>query len=227
MCLPCPLGGSCAGFVNGNYTLPVPTAGWYNMNSTLTNVRAFLPPSLFASCPRGSLVHAAVLWTSWGHCSLLSCACQLCSLRTPRFHVLCCPFCSRPPSMLQPGVSNQTLFDLCPDDRGLLGRKDKTCLVPCEPAAACVGANLCSSGYQDLGPSYRCSSCANNYYRIAGDCVKCPSQGWILILVFLAMAVSSSAPVHCSAPRLHVFVSPYHRTCCRPAPHSPPLFASG
>jgi hypothetical protein len=40
MCLPCPLGGACAGFVNGNYTLPVPTAGWYNMNATLTDVRS-------------------------------------------------------------------------------------------------------------------------------------------------------------------------------------------
>ena len=114
-----------AGYVNGNFTLPVPIAGWYNLNSTA-------------------------------------------QLDNP----------------------NGTLFQLCPDERGIVKRADQTCIVPCEPAEACVGANLCAEGYRDTAPAYRCSACADNYYRIAGDCVVCPSQSWILIVLFLIAAVA-------------------------------------
>ena len=59
-----------------------------------------------------------------------------------------------------PTASNASLFDLCPDARGLKDRADKTCIVPCEPAEACVGANVCAKQYTDKLPLYRCSSCA-------------------------------------------------------------------
>ena len=122
-CLPCPTGATCAGNINGNFTLPQPTPGWYNLNATL-----------------------------------------------------------------QPG-GNHTLFELCPDARGLTGRQDLTCVVPCEPADACAGLNYCNVGYVDVPPSFRCSTCAPNYYRYNGACVVCPSSAWLLIVLFLVLAV--------------------------------------
>jgi hypothetical protein len=59
--------------------------------------------------------------------------------------------------------TNATLFDLCPDARGLKDRVDKTCVVPCEPSEACVGANVCARQYTDKPPLYRCSSCAREW----------------------------------------------------------------
>jgi hypothetical protein len=63
-----------------------------------------------------------------------------------------------------PTASNASLFDLCPDARGLKDRADKTCIVPCEPAEACVGANVCAKQYTDKLPLYRCSSCARECF---------------------------------------------------------------
>jgi IPT/TIG domain len=123
VCLPCPPGASCAGFVNNVLTLPVALSGWYNLNGTVI------------------------------------------------------------------GPANKTLFDLCPDKRGLSGRLDKTCVVPCQPTEACTGNNLCAVGYKDAGPNYRCSVCADNYYMSAGLCVKCPSAPWVLIVAFIAVSI--------------------------------------
>ena len=123
-CLPCPQGATCAGYVNQQYTLPVPASGWYNLNGTL----------------------------------------QL--------------------------NANATLFALCPDARGLTNRLDLTCIVPCEPAEACAGANYCGEGYTDTSPAYRCSTCALGFYRLSGSCAVCPSSAWVLIVVFLVIAVA-------------------------------------
>ena len=42
--------------------------------------------------------------------------------------------------------------------------------VPCEPFEACIGNNTCSSAY--VGD--RCRDCADQHYRLSGECVPCP-----------------------------------------------------
>jgi hypothetical protein len=90
----CPMGAFCPGYVNGEFKLPVPLPGWYNLNGSLQLGR------------------------------------------------------------------NATLFDLCPDSRGIRTRVDRTCVVPCEPSEACLVGNQCAAQYVDKDPMYRCSSCA-------------------------------------------------------------------
>lgn len=85
--------------------------------------------------------------------------------------------------------TNLTLFDLCPDARGLPDRADKTCIVPCQPLTACLGNNSCAYGYMDGGPLYRCSNCAPDFYHSNGDCVKCPSAAWALIVIFIIVSI--------------------------------------
>lgn len=125
LCLPCPVGGACAGYVDLAFTLPTPQAGWYNLNG----------------------------------------------------------------SFQEGTIGNQTLFQLCPDSRGLVDRHDLTCIVPCDPPEACIGNNLCSEAYRDAAPLFRCGLCAEGFYRVSGGCVKCPSQAWLLIVLFILLAV--------------------------------------
>ena len=51
-----------------------------------------------------------------------------------------------------------------------------SCVVPCEPKEACLGANECADGYGSAAPSYRCAACAPGFYRSNGFCEACP--GW-------------------------------------------------
>lgn len=62
--------------------------------------------------------------------------------------------------------------------------------VPCEPKDACIGNNECQARFT----GYRCSLCAEGYYRVAGDCEECPNNPGLILaffvagMVFLAMA---------------------------------------
>ena len=52
-------------------------------------------------------------------------------------------------------------------------------LRPCEPAAACLGGNTCAEGYV----AERCAACLpGKYYRMNGECVKCPSSMYALYI---------------------------------------------
>jgi hypothetical protein len=58
--------------------------------------------------------------------------------------------------------------------------------APCEPKWACLGNNLCAEGYT----SARCSECVKGkYYRINGECEKCPDQPWLIFVLFFLAAV--------------------------------------
>ena len=81
----------------------------------------------------------------------------------------------------------------CVEDRGhrkdLEGQAGCNYIVPCEPKNACAGANQCGIGYRDEPPLYRCSACADRYYRLAGECIECPDNPWLIVVAFLCVAV--------------------------------------
>lgn len=58
--------------------------------------------------------------------------------------------------------------------------------VPCEPKVSCVGNNTCALGYMGA----RCGFClTGSYYRLAGQCVRCPDNPWLIVIAFVAGAV--------------------------------------
>jgi len=62
--------------------------------------------------------------------------------------------------------------------------------APCEPKWACLGNNLCAEGYTDV----RCSQCIKGkYYRINGECEKCPDQPWLVFVMFFVGAAGAAA----------------------------------
>ncbi|KAA0147327.1 hypothetical protein FNF31_07613 [Cafeteria roenbergensis] len=81
-------------------------------------------------------------------------------------------------------------------------RDECPAFAPCEPKWACLGANLCSEGYT----SERCSQCVQGkYYRINGECEKCPDQPWLIfVLFFLAAAVLSFAAWMLNARQVNI-----------------------
>jgi len=54
-------------------------------------------------------------------------------------------------------------------------------MVGCDPPEACAGNNLCSRGYTGV----RCGLCELGFFRLDGECVKCPDLGWLFILLFV------------------------------------------
>src|SRR6185312_11452495 len=58
--------------------------------------------------------------------------------------------------------------------------------VPCSPASSCLGSNECGIGYT----GDRCSLCVKGaYYRVNGQCVKCPDSPWAVVILMLAAAL--------------------------------------
>eukprot|EP01138_Halocafeteria_seosinensis_P004698 gb/GECG01004804.1/.p1 GENE.gb/GECG01004804.1/~~gb/GECG01004804.1/.p1 ORF type:complete len:2888 (+),score=298.40 gb/GECG01004804.1/:1-8664(+) len=51
--------------------------------------------------------------------------------------------------------------------------------LPCEPNRACTGNNTCAKQYA----GFRCSDCADGYFRIAGLCQSCPDHAWLLAVM--------------------------------------------
>ncbi len=54
------------------------------------------------------------------------------------------------------------------------------CLKPraCDPPESCLGDDLCSEEYLSTPPLFRCATCRDGFYRIAGKCRKCPDNPW-------------------------------------------------
>jgi hypothetical protein len=65
------------------------------------------------------------------------------------------------------------------------------CLAPrpCDPPESCIGEDLCSKPYMSKAPLYRCASCSQGYYRLAGKCRKCPDNPWILVVSFVVIVL--------------------------------------
>eukprot|EP01138_Halocafeteria_seosinensis_P015079 gb/GECG01015392.1/.p1 GENE.gb/GECG01015392.1/~~gb/GECG01015392.1/.p1 ORF type:complete len:1316 (+),score=129.54 gb/GECG01015392.1/:1-3948(+) len=51
--------------------------------------------------------------------------------------------------------------------------------LPCEPNRACTGNNTCAKEYT----GFRCSDCADGYFRIGGLCQSCPDHAWLLAVM--------------------------------------------
>jgi hypothetical protein len=92
---------------------------------------------------------------------------------------------TRPDPMVGWYDMNGTASSQCPDSFRAGEAERDVCVVPCEPAWSCAGSNFCGVGYVSEEPNYRCSSCAEGYFRQAGLCVKCPDNAWLLIIFFL------------------------------------------
>ena len=61
--------------------------------------------------------------------------------------------------------------------------------VACEPADSCLGANKCAANYQ----GERCQDCAARFYRVNGECIKCPDSPMAVIIVFVLLALLALA----------------------------------
>jgi len=62
------------------------------------------------------------------------------------------------------------------------GRAKCPTFLPCEPTWSCLGNNTCAEGYTD----FRCSHCIKGkYYRVNGECVKCPNSPWMIFIMFM------------------------------------------
>jgi hypothetical protein len=70
----------------------------------------------------------------------------------------------------------------------------RRCLAPrpCDPPESCIGDDLCSRAYTSVAPLYRCATCADGYYRLAGKCRKCPDNPWILIVTFVVIVLAAA-----------------------------------
>jgi len=68
----------------------------------------------------------------------------------------------------------------------------QVCVVPCEPAGACAGGNVCQDGYESLAPQFRCASCVSGFYRRSGLCEPCPDQPWLPIAIFVTLAICAA-----------------------------------
>jgi hypothetical protein len=56
---------------------------------------------------------------------------------------------------------------------------------PCSIAEACVGNNVCASGYRGLW----CAACENEYFILKGKCHKCPRTTWWMVCFACAAIV--------------------------------------
>jgi hypothetical protein len=92
---------------------------------------------------------------------------------------------------------NGSMADACPEgeQKDMLGRD--VCIVACLPQEACIGNNYCADAYRSTAPFFRCGSCNKGYYRVSGDCMKCPNSPIALIIgmILLAMVAAGAAYV--------------------------------
>jgi hypothetical protein len=100
--------------------------------------------------------------------------------------------------------------------RALPGGPGCPVFVACEPLESCLGANRCAVQYsncpwvyQDANNNYkcmepvssipdygRCAYCANRFYRVNGECIKCPDSPWATVVVFLVIALLAMFTAH-------------------------------
>jgi hypothetical protein len=92
----------------------------------------------------------------------------------------------------QMNITGPARADLCEPERA--NRTWCPDFVPCEPEKACLGNNTCALGYDKI----RCSECLKGkYYRLDGECIKCPNQPWVLVVgvIFAAVVLCTTAYV--------------------------------
>ena len=84
--------------------------------------------------------------------------------------------------------SDVSMLSVCPASFRDLGRD--VCIVPCQPASSCLANNFCSLGYASKPPMFRCTSCANGYFRSATLCARCPdSPAAVIVIVVLVLII--------------------------------------
>jgi len=80
----------------------------------------------------------------------------------------------QPASMCHPNTMGRVMYG-CPS------------LYACEPPWSCLGSNVCAEGYE----GERCMFCLRGkYYRVNGECVKCPDSVWAVIIGLLLLLVA-------------------------------------
>jgi len=84
---------------------------------------------------------------------------------------------------------SETVCDPIRKEEGLRSNKECENFVACDPPEACLGANICADGYANKAFPYRCSQCADGYYRSSGSCRQCPNNPELNIVFFFIVAV--------------------------------------
>jgi len=79
--------------------------------------------------------------------------------------------------------------ELCPaEHRNVQFRPICPVFSPCEPPGSCLGNNVCAEGYEGA----RCAQCIKGkYYRVNGECIKCPDSPMAVIIIFILLAMSA------------------------------------
>lgn len=72
--------------------------------------------------------------------------------------------------------------ELC--DKKRRAREHCPFIIPCDPPDSCLGENKCSERYSGV----RCALCRSGFYRVAGECEKCPSNPMLMAMTFVAVA---------------------------------------
>lgn len=96
--------------------------------------------------------------------------------------------------MLDSAQSSCAVVSGCPPGQGFPGRD--VCVVPCIPAEACIGANICAPGYVSQAPLFRCGYCAKGFYRSNAACVPCPTSPAGLVVGFALAAIAGAGAAY-------------------------------
>ena len=83
------------------------------------------------------------------------------------------------------------MLTACPPAIAIAGRT--SCIVPCVPADACLGSNVCAAGYASKAPYFRCASCDLGYYQLGTVCAKCPDSPYAIIVVAAVIILAAGA----------------------------------
>ena len=59
--------------------------------------------------------------------------------------------------------------------------------LKCTPASACQGSGKCAVGYEK--PENSCVGCVKGYYRLSGECVKCPELAHLFLALYIGVVV--------------------------------------
>lgn len=110
-------------------------------------------------------------------------------------------------------VGSEVADLFCDDERKLvqIPARGGACpaLRPCEPPEACLAGNLCSLGYE----GERCAFClAGKYYRVNGECVKCPDNIILVSSCWLSVALRCCSS--CAASQNKVIAVAAHTPIC-------------
>jgi len=59
--------------------------------------------------------------------------------------------------------------------------------LACTPASACQGSGKCAVGYET--PENSCVGCIQGYYRLSGECVRCPDLAGLFLVLYIGVVV--------------------------------------